>query len=194
MNHSGRTLAGIAICWFACLVAYAQNDEDEARRIAEDAIKVGVIDYLTDRDFKLDGLQIKATARAIDPKEDVKVELREFDLLPGSVKIQFKVSARFRFEGNVTLEEQTTDVRGEAKIGQLVSLEAKYMVDDRGLHVDAKATDIKFSAKITEVFPEDAGGGKEALAKTVARQLRRQKEDILREFNEWQQEYQRKNR
>lgn len=194
MNKSGRILLSLAVYSLACLTAHAQNEYAEGKRIAEAAIKAGAIDYLTDRDFRLDGKRIKATARAIDPKQHAKIELKEFELLPGRVTLKFKVNAPFRFEGQVTIDDTTTDVRGMANIVQLISLEAKYSLDDRGLHVDAKATDIKFSAKIDEVVPEGAGGGKAALAKLVVRQLRRQKDELLREFNEWQQEYQRKSR
>ena len=141
------------------------EDEDAARKIAEDAIKIGAIDYLTDREFKLDGPQIVATVRAIDPKEHVKIDLREFNLLPGRADLKVKINARIRFEGRVTVDDKTSDVRGEANIGQLITIEAKYWADDQGLHVDAKATELKFSIAVRELVPEDAAGGKRAFAK-----------------------------
>jgi hypothetical protein len=194
MKNSARILFCGAICLAACAAAYAGNDEAEARRIAESAIKTGAIDYLTDRDFLLDGSKIKATARAIDPKQNVKTEIKELKLLPDSVTLKFKVDAPFRFEGKLINDDKEQDIRGKANIGQLVSIEAKYWFDDRGLQVDAKATDMEFSGKVEELMPEDGGGGKSAAGKILIKQLNRQKDDLLRDFNQWQQEYQRKNR
>ena len=122
-------VAGFTLGTF-CL-AHAQNDDEDAgRTIAEEAIKIGAIDYLTDREFKLDGPQLAATVRAIDPKEHVKIDLREFNLLPGRADLKVKISALFRFEGRVTVDDENSDVRGEARIGQLITIEAKYWADD----------------------------------------------------------------
>jgi hypothetical protein len=182
-----------AICLLSLRTARAQNDEEEqGRKIAEEAIKIGAVDYLTDREFKLDGPQLVATARAIDPKEHVKIELREFNLLPGRVDLKVKINALFRFDGRVTVDDKTSDVRGEANIGQIITIEAKYWVDDRGLHVDARATELKFSVAVRELAPEDAAGGKRPFAKMTLAQLARQREEVLRDFNDWQAAYQRK--
>jgi hypothetical protein len=193
MSGFGKRLPlTIIVCLLGYLTARGQENEEEARKIAEAAIRVGAIDYLTDRDFKLDGEQIVATARAIDPKEHLQVELRKFSLLPGRADLKFRLLARFRFEGKITIDDVTRDCRGEADIGQLVTIEAKYWVDSDGLHVDARATDIKFSVKIHEITPDDIAGGREAAGKIAVQQLRRQKDELLRQFNEWQAEYQRK--
>jgi hypothetical protein len=229
-----------AICLLGFRAAHAQNDEEEqGKKIAEEAVKIGAVDYLTDREFKLDGPQLVATARAIDPKEHVKIELREFNLLPGRVDLKVKINAPFRFEGRITIDDavvqnsmwegsptpmgrrdsirvelqseigvgdashsslltakpvddKTSDVRGEANIGQIVTIEAKYWVDDRGLHIDARATELKFSVAVRELAPEDAAGGKRAVAKMTLAQLARQREELLRDFNDWQAAYQRK--
>ncbi|HEY3392216.1 MAG TPA: hypothetical protein VGK58_05895 [Lacipirellulaceae bacterium] len=146
-----NSIAGIivgAICSLGVGTAQAQNDEEEqGRKIAEEAIKAGAVDYLTDREFKLDGPQLVASARAIDPKEHVKIELREFELLLGRADLKVKINALFRFDGRVAVDDKRIDVRGEATIGQIVTIEAKYWVDDRGLHIDARATELKFSAR-----------------------------------------------
>jgi hypothetical protein len=191
--HQRLSLA-VVLCWLVSLTARTQTDEDQARKIAEEAIRVGAIDYLTDREFKLDGPEIVATAQVIDPKEHLKVELREFQLLPGRVDLKFRLLTRFRFEGQITGDDTTRDGRGEADIGQLITLEAKYWIDSEGLHVDARATDIKFSVKIRELTPADIAGGPAAVARIASQQLRRQKDELLRQFNEWQAEYQRKMR
>jgi hypothetical protein len=184
-----------AICLLSLRAAHAQNDEEEqAKKIAEEGIKIGAVEYLTDREFKLDGPQLTATARAIDPKEHVKIELREFNLLPGRVDLKVKINALFRFEGRVTVDDKTSDVRGEANIGQIVTFEAKYWVDDQGLHVDARATELKFSVAVRELAPEDAAGGKRAVARIALAQFARQREELLRDFNDWHAEYQRKMR
>jgi hypothetical protein len=196
MRHSieQKTLV-ITVALLACRAAFAQNeDEDAGRKIAEEAIKVGAIDYLTDREFKLDGPQIVATARAIDPKEHVKIDLREFSLLPGRADLKVKINALFRFEGRVTVDDKSSDVRGEANIGQLITIEAKYWADDQGLHIDARATELKFSMAIRELWPEDAAGGKRAAARITLAQLARQRDELLRDFNDWQADYQRKMR
>jgi hypothetical protein len=190
----GRVSIVIMVCLFDALFAHGQNEEEQARKTAEEAVKIGAIDYLTDREFKLDGPQIAATARALNPKEHVKIELKEFELGPGSVRLKANIVALFRFEGKVTVDKEAKDVRGEANVGQLVTIEAQYWIDNTGLHVDAKATEMKFSAKVRELVPEDAAGGKAAFGKLVLKQLGRQKEAILREFNNWQQEYQRRMR
>ena len=184
----------IALCFLGCLTARAQDEEEAARKIAEAAIRVGALDYLTDREFKLEGPQIVATAQAIDPKEHLKVEIREFELLPDRVTMKFRLLARFRFEGKITVDDTVTEGRGQADIGQLISLEAKYWFDNDGLHVDARATDMKFSVKVRELVPEDLVGGAAAVGKIAAQQLRRQKDELLRQFNEWQADYQRKMR
>jgi hypothetical protein len=197
MKHGVATLAIAAICLlaFGTTYAYSQNDDQEqGRKIAEEAIKIAAIDYLTDREFKLDGPHFVATARAIDPKEHVKIELREFNLLPGRADLKVKITARVRFDGRITIDEKTTDVRGEANIGQLVTIEAKYWVDDQGWRAEAKATELKFSIAVRELFPEDAAGGKQSVAKIALAQLARQREELLRDFNDWQAEYQRKMR
>lgn len=195
MKQFIASFIAVAICLFGLRAAHAQNDEEEqGRKIAEEAIKIAAVDYLTDREFKLDGPQIVATARAIDPKEHVKIELREFNLLPGRADLKVKINALFRFEGRVTVDDETSDVRGEANIGHIVTIEAKYWVDDRGLHVDARATELKFSVTLRELAPEDAGGGKRAFAKLALAQLARQREELLRDFNDWQADYQRKMR
>jgi len=122
----------------------------------------------------------------------VKIDLREFNLLPGRVDLKVKIDARFRFEGRLMVEDNRSDVRGEANIGQIVTIEARYWTDDRGLHVDARATALKFSVKIHELVPEEAAGGKRAFAKLALKQLARQRKELLRDFNDWQAEYQRK--
>jgi hypothetical protein len=188
-------LIAVTICLLAFRAAQAQNDEEEqGRKIAEEGIKIGAIDYLTDRDFKLDGPQIVVTARAIDPKEHVKIELREFNLLPGRADLKVKINALVRFDGQMLLDNNKRDVRGEANIGQLITIEARYWVDDRGLHVEARATELKFSVAVRELWPEDAAGGKRAFARIALAQLARQREELLRDFNDWQAEYQRKMR
>jgi hypothetical protein len=194
MRHHISLALVTAVSLIGLSAAQAQNDEEEGRKIAEAAIRIGAIDYLTDRDFKLDGPQIVATARAIDPKENVKVELKEFQLLPGRADLKVKIDALIRFDGRVTIDEKAIDVRGEANIGQLLTIEAKYWTDDRGLHVDATATEVKFSVAVRELVPEDAGGGKRAIAKIMLAQLARQRKQLLRDFNDWQAEYQRKMR
>ncbi len=89
MRYVITILAAAGFSLFTFCLALAQNDdEDAARKIAEEAIKIGAIDYLTDREFKLDGPQLVATARAIDPKEHVKIDLREFNLLPGRDRLE----------------------------------------------------------------------------------------------------------
>ncbi|HEX2476879.1 MAG TPA: hypothetical protein VHK01_19145, partial [Lacipirellulaceae bacterium] len=166
MKYFNVVLIVAAICLISLHAAHAQNeDEDAAKKIAEEAIKIAAVDYLTDREFKLDGQQIVATVRAVDPKEHVKIDLREFNLLPGRVDLKVKITARIRFEGRVTVDEKTTDVRGEANIGQLVTIEAKYWVDDQGWRAEAKATELKFSIAVRELWPEDAAGGKRAVAR-----------------------------
>jgi hypothetical protein len=239
MKYAFVSFIVAAICLLTFRAAHAQNDEEEqGRKIAEEAIKVGAIDYLTDREFKLDGPQLVATARAIDPKEHVKIELREFNLLPGRVDLKVKINALFRFDGRVTVDEalahslvwegspipmircapqqvevrreivvrhgrssigdashvddKTSDVRGEANIGQIVTIEARYWADNEGLHVDARATELKFTVAVRELAPEDAAGGKRAVAKIALGQLARQREELLRDFNDWQADYQRK--
>jgi hypothetical protein len=195
MRYVITILAAAGFSLFTFCLALAQNDdEDAARKIAEEAIKIGAIDYLTDREFKLDGPQLVATARAIDPKEHVKIDLREFNLLPGRADLKVKINALFRFDGRVTVDDKTSDVRGEANIGQLITIEAKYWADDQGLHVDAKATELKFSIAVRELVPEDAVGGKRAFAKMTLAQLARQRDELLRDFNDWQADYQRKMR
>jgi hypothetical protein len=242
MNLLITNLALAAICFLDVCAAQAQNDDEEqGRRIAEAGIKIAAIEYFTDREFKLDGPQIVVTARAIDPKEHVKIELREFNLLPGRVDLKVKINALFRFDGRVTvddasahqnlwedsvapigrrerlrvklqrkigvgdashieigdashIDDKTADVRGEGNLGQLVTFEAKYWVDDQGLHVEAKATELKFSVAVRELAPEDAAGGKRAFARIALAQLARQREELLRDFNDWHADYQRKMR
>jgi len=192
MKHPNAYFILAAICLLGFRAAQAQNDDQEAaRKIAEEAIKIGAVDYLTDREFKIDGPQFVATARAVDPKEHVKIELREFELLPGRADLKVKIKALLRFDGRVTVDDKTSDIRGEANIGQLVTIEAKYFVDDQGLHVDAKATELKFSVAVRELAPAGAAGGRRAFAKIVLAQLARQREELLREFNDWQAAYQR---
>jgi hypothetical protein len=195
MNQPLRQIILATVCLLSLLgasTAQAQNDDEEqGRKIAEEGIKIGAIEYLTDREFKLDGPQLVATARAIDPKEHVKIELREFHLLPGRVDLKVKINALFRFDGRVTVDDQTSDVRGEGNLGQLVTFEAKYWVDDRGLHVEARATELKFSVAVRELAPEDAAGGKRAFSRIALAQLARQREELLRDFNDWHDQYQR---
>jgi hypothetical protein len=195
MKYAIASLSVLAICLIGVRAAHAQaqtDDEDAGRKIAEEAIKIGAIDYLTDREFKLDGPQLVATARAIDPKEHVKIDLQEFNLLPGRADLKVKINALFRFEGRVTVDDEKSDVRGEARIGQLITIEARYWVDDQGLHVEARATELKFSIAVRELAPEDAAGGKRAVARIALAQLARQRDELLREFNDWQADYQRK--
>jgi hypothetical protein len=197
MKYAATKLLLTTICLFAFRTTYTvaqTEDEDVARKIAEEAIKIAAIDYLTDREFKLDGPEITATVRAIDPKKHVKIDLREFNLLPGRVDLKVKITARIRFEGRVTVDDKTTDVRGEANIGQIVTIEARYWVDDQGWRAEAKATELKFSIAVRELWPEDAAGGKRAVGKIALAQLARQREELLRDFNDWQADYQRKMR
>jgi hypothetical protein len=199
MRFRKLRIAWSVACGILCLVvsyvrAVAATEEEQGRRIAEAAIKTGAIDYLTDREFKLDGPKIKLSARAIDPKESVKIELKEFKLLLSSVELKFKITAPFLFEGTVKSEDGDRELRGKGDISQLVSMQAKYWFDRQGLQVEAKATDIEFSGKIVELTPEDVGGGKSAVGKLIVGQLQRQKDELLRSFNEWQAEYERKSR
>jgi hypothetical protein len=48
--------------------------------------------------------------------------------------------------------------------------------------------------KIRELTPDDIAGGPTAVTKIAVQQLRRQKDELLRQFNEWQADYQRKMR
>jgi hypothetical protein len=183
-----KSLSIILIVGGACLLAPAiapADDVEEARRIATQMIKSDAIRFLTDREFEVEGDAIEGKARAVDPEEHVKVEIKDLLLVPGHVTVKFKLDARFEFEGKLTADDNEIDVRATATISPEIDIEADYRFEDGQLWVEARLTDAEFAAKLLELEPDDLPGGKRAAEELIVKELERKKDDLIREVNDW---------
>jgi hypothetical protein len=186
-----KLAAGLLIANFCLLTAQpaVQVDEEAAKKVAATMTRLAVLEYFKDREFKLESEELKATAKAIDPEKNVEVEVLEITVLPNHVSIKFQIDARLGFEGTLETKEEKTDIRGEADVGQEVSVEADYYFLEGQLKVQAKITEIEFAVKIRDVTPGNIPGGKERIEKLAQEELDRQRDDLLQEMNDWLDQY-----
>ena len=178
-----------SVCFVGPAAAPA-DDTDEARRIAEQMIRSDTIRFLTDREIEIDGDAVEGTARAVDPEEHVKVEIKELLLVPGHATVTAKIDARFEFDGKLKVDDKPIDVRATAALSSEVVFEADYRFEDGQLWVEALATDAEFAAKVLELDPDDLAGGKRAAEELIVRELERKKDDLFREINGWMKDQQ----
>jgi hypothetical protein len=170
-----------------CPAVARADDEDEARRTALDLTQQAAVEYLTDREFKFEG-ELEGTARAVDPEKYVKVKIKDFLFVPGRVTVTFTIDARFEFEGTLEVKDERLEASGIADIEHEVDLTADYWFENGQLRINSRVTDAKFDVDVLELEPADLPGGKESAAKAAEMALDRQKDEIIRELNEWLEE------
>lgn len=187
-----RITNGVAVLCMMLASSARAEDENEARRFAERSIQQSAVRYLTDRKFQLEEELIAGTAEAIDPKENVKTEIKEFLFVPGRVTIGFLIDFRMKIDGTLEITDQTVDVSAVAALNSDVDLKVEYWFEDHRLQLNSEITDAKFKVEFLELHPSDLPGGNEAAEKLVAAELDRHKRKIIREINEWLEEQNRR--
>jgi len=183
-----KSHAVLLIVSSACFVAPAAaraDDTDEARRMAEQMVKSDTIEFLTDRKFEVDSDAVEGEAEAVDPREHVKVEIKDLILVPGHVTLTAKIDARIHFEGTLKLDDKELDVEATGTISTEADFEADYRFEDGSLWVDGRMTDAEFEAKILELDPDELPGGKRTAEQLVVKELERRKDELMREVNGW---------
>jgi hypothetical protein len=178
--------------WLSCSAAAQPDDEAEARRMAERMIRQDAIKFLTDREYEIESEAVAGKARAVDPERHVEVEVKELRLVPGHVTTKVAIDTRFEFEGKLTVDDEETDARATATVRPTIDIEADYRIEDNWIHVDARVTDVEFEVELLELEPDDLPGGKRVAEELIVKELKRQKDDLIREINEWVSEQNRR--
>jgi hypothetical protein len=159
------------------------DEEADFKALVEQHAKPTAIRYFTDREFKLDGDQLTATVKAVDPAKYAHVEIADFQFVSGSANLTLRTTTRFALEGQLTLNRETKNVSGTASVQQDVDFAVD--IDFETGSVEVRATDAKFKVKVLEMTPADLPGGKPFATELVETQIDRQKRDLLKDLNEW---------
>lgn len=185
------TAACSTLTLFASLLLTASraDESDVAAGIATAIIRQASIKCLTDREFPFEEATFKGTAKAVEPGQNVEVEVVDFSYMPGRVVVVYDLMARFQFDGSVNIEKQAQPVKATADISAEISLTANYREEGGGFVIDAKIDKFDdFAVKVLELDPASLPGGKEAVAKLAEKALAEHTDVLLKDVNAWLKE------
>lgn len=171
------------------LTASRADESDVAAGIATAIIRQASIKCLTDREFPFEEATFKGTAKAVEPGQNVEVEVVDFSYLPGRVVVVYDLTARFHYDGSVNLQKKAHPVKANADISAEVSLTANYREEGGGFVIDAKIDKFDdFAVKVLELDPASLPGGKEAVAKLAEKALAEHTDVLIKDVNAWLKE------
>jgi hypothetical protein len=163
----------------------AADDDSNLRQEALSATHDAATKYLTDREFKTDGEQLKGITKAIDPEKHIAIEITSFKSSSGHVELALRINGRFSFDGTFTAQGKTTDVKAAADIRQDVEMVVDYATIENGLSIDARVTEAKFHVDLVKLEPSDLPGGAALLTEAAEKELEGRKAELVKELNEW---------
>jgi hypothetical protein len=171
------------------LTAARADESDVAAGIAAVIIRQASIKCLTDREFPFEEATFKGTAKGVEPEKNVEVEVVDFQFVPGRVVVVYDLTARFQYDGSVTIEKTVHPVKATADIGAEISLTANYREAGGGFVIDAKIDKFDdFAVKVLELDPASLPGGKDAVAKLAEKALADHTEVLIKDVNAWLKE------
>ncbi len=173
-------LLGAAVCRMA-----AAEDEASVRQDVLVGARDATIKYYTDREFKIDGEQLKGTLQAVDPQKYVTIEIKEFKFGANHIETTFRTEGRFGFDGKLTANGKKSDLKATVDIRQDVEMVVDYEVVDGRLSIDARVTEAKFHVDLVKMDPGDVPGGATLVREVAEKEIERQKADRIKEFNDW---------
>ena len=165
-------------------VAAADDDANVRQEVLVGARDAG-IKYYTDREFKIDGEQLKGITQAIDPKKYVTVEITGFKFGSSHIEASFRIDGRFGFDGTLKVKDKSTDVKATADIRQDVEMVVDYENVENRLSIDARVTEAKFHVDLVKMEPSDIPGGVALVTEAAEKELERQKAELIKELNDW---------
>jgi hypothetical protein len=171
------------------LTAARADESDVAAGIATAIIRQASIKCLTDRAFPFAEATFKGTAKAVEPGQNVEVEVVDFSYIPGRVVVVYDLTARFQYDGIVNIEKKAQPVKATADISAEISLTANYREEGGGFVIVAKIDKFDdFAVKVLELDPASLPGGKEAVAKLAEKALAEHTEVLIKDVNAWLKE------
>lgn len=173
-------LLGAAMCRIA-----AAEDDSNVRQEVLVGTRDAAIKYYTDREFKIDGEQLKGITKAVDPKKYVAVEITGFKFGTSHIEASFRIDGRFGFDGTLKVKDKSTDVKATADIRQDVAMVVDYETVENRLSIDARVTEVKFHADLVKMEPSNVPGGAALVTEAAEKELERQKAELIKELNEW---------
>jgi hypothetical protein len=176
------------LCVFAMLLGTAAraDESDVAAGIATVIIRQASVKCLTDREFPFEEETFKGTAKAVEPNQNVEVEVVDFKYMPGRVVVVYDLTARFQYDGSVDIEKTTHPVKATADISAEISLTANYREEGGGFVIDAKIDKFDdFTVEVLELDPASLPGGKDAIAKLAEKALADHTEVLIMDVNDW---------
>ena len=179
------------LCAFATLpgTAIRADESDIAAGIATAIIRQASVKCLTDREFPFEEATFKGTAKAVEPSQNVEVEVVDFSYMPGRVVVVYDLTARFQYDGSVNIKKAAHPVKAVADISAEISLTANYREEGGGFVIDAKIDKFEdFVVKALELDPANLPGGKDAIAKLAEKALADHTEVLLKDVNAWLKE------
>jgi hypothetical protein len=168
----------------ACRMAAAEDDSNVRQEVLS-GTQDAAIKYYTDREFKIDGEQLKGVTKAIDPKKYVAVDITDFKSSSVHIEATFRINGRFGFDGTLTVNGKTTDAKTTADICQDVEMVVDYATVENRLSIDARVTEAKFHVSLVKMEPSDIPGGEALVTEAAENELERQKDKLIKELNEW---------
>lgn len=176
------------VCLFVTLLGTSAHadESDVAAGIATAIIRQASVKCLTDREFPFEEATFKGTAKAVEPGQNVEVEVVDFSFMPGRVVVVYDLTARFQYDGSVIIEQTARPVKATADISAEISLTANYREEGGGFVIDAKIDKFDdFAVKVLELDPASLPGGKEAVAKLAEKALVEHTEVLIKDVNAW---------
>jgi hypothetical protein len=167
-----------------CRMAAAEEDSNIRQEVLA-GTQDAAIKFYTDREFKIDGEQLKGITKAIDPKKYVTVEITDFKYRSGHVEVTFRINGRFGFDGTLTVKDKKTDLKATADIRQDVEMVVDYATVENRLSIDARVTEARFHVNLVKLEPSNIPGGETLVTEAAEKELARQKAELIKELNEW---------
>jgi hypothetical protein len=173
-------LLAAAVCRMA-----AAEDDSNVRQEALSGAQDAAIKFYTDREFKIDGEQLKGILQAIDPKKFVTVEITNFKFGASHIEAAFRTGGRFGFDGALTANGKKSDLKATVDIRQDIEMVVDYEVVEGRLSIDAQVTEAKFHVELVKIDPSDVPGGATLVREVAEKEIERQKPERIKEFNDW---------
>jgi hypothetical protein len=167
-----------------CRIAAAEDDSNVRQEVLVGA-RDAAIKYYTDREFKIDGEQLKGITQAVDPKKYVTVEITGFKFGSSHIEATFRSDGRFGFDGTLTANGKKTDLKATVDIRQDVAMVVDYETVANRLSIDARVAEAKFHVDLVKMEPSNIPGGAALVTEAAEKELERQKAELIKKLNDW---------